>query len=138
MADEQKQPGTKSLKQNEITLERDGIMRMYYRGPQTAEGIRALGEKGDEFAEQLQEKGEPVVIMVDVGELGTFGQPEIQAWRRLMATRDYERMAIVRLNPALQVVMHFLVKMSNRKDKVEAFEDESEAVDWLREATTNR
>ena len=131
MADGAKQPG-----KNEVTMGRDGIMRLYYRGPQTAEGIKALGEESDAIAEDLQERGEPVAILVDVGELGSFGQPEIQAWRRLMATRSFERMAIVHLNPALQVVLHFLVKMSNRKEKVEAFEDEAKAIDWLREALT--
>lgn len=138
MSDEQEQPGQGRPAKNEVTLERDGIMRMYYRGPQTVEGIKALGEKADEFAEQLQERGDPVLILVDVGELGPFGQPEIQAWRRLMATRSFERMAIVRLSSALQVVLHFLVKMSNRKDKVEAFDDEAKAIDWLREVTRNR
>lgn len=133
MPDEQKQPG-----KNEVTMGRDGIMRLYYRGPQTAEGIKALGEESDTIAEELQERGEPVVILIDVGELGSFGQPEIQAWRRLMATRAFERMAIVHLNPALQVVLHFLVKMSNRKEKVEAFEDEAKAIDWLRQAMTGR
>lgn len=135
---QQGRPSKKPPLKNEIRVDRDGIMRMYYRGPQTAEGIKALGEQGDELSEQLREKGESIVILVDVGELGTFGQPELKAWRRLMATRDYERMAIVRLNPALQVVLHFLVKMANRKDKIETFDDEAEAIDWLREAMTGR
>lgn len=125
-------------KRNETTLERDGVMRIYYRGPQTAEGIKALGEESDGIAEALQERGESVIILVDVADLGPFGQPEIAAWRRLMATRSFERMAIVHLNPALQVVLHFLVKISNRKDKVEAFDDEAKAIDWLQEAATGQ
>ena len=128
----------KNQLKNEITLERDGITRVYYRGPQTAEGIMALSEQGDLFTEQLQERGDPVLILVDVGELGPFGQPEIQAWRRLMATRSFERMAIIHLNPALQVVLHFLVKATNSKEKLEVFEDEAAAIDWLREITKDR
>lgn len=127
MADKGKKP-----MKNEATLERDGILRMYYRGPQTAEGIVALSEQADAFAEQVQERGDAMLILVDLGDLGTFGQPELQAWRRLMATRAYERMAIVRLNPALRVVLHFLVKMANRQDQVEVFEDEASALQWLR------
>ncbi len=127
MADKGKKP-----MKNEATLERDGILRMYYRGPQTAEGIVALSEQADAFAEQVQERGDAMLILVDLGDLGTFGQPELRAWRRLMATRAYERMAIVRLNPALRVVLHFLVKMANRQDQVEVFEDEASALQWLR------
>ncbi|HEY8108780.1 MAG TPA: STAS/SEC14 domain-containing protein [Patescibacteria group bacterium] len=128
MTDGTKQPG-----KNEVTMGRDGIMRMYYRGKQTAEGIVKLSEQSDEFAEQLREQGEPVMILVDVGELGAFGEPEVQAWRRLMATRDFKRMAIVHMNPTLRVVLHFMVKMANRQDRIEVFEDESRAIEWLRE-----
>jgi stage II sporulation SpoAA-like protein len=116
---------------NEVTLE-GGIMRMYYRGPQTADAIMTLGNQADTYAEQLREKGEPVLTLVDVGELGTFGEPEVQAWRRLMATRSFERMAIIKMNPALRVVLHFMVKMANREDEVEVFEDEAKAMEWLR------
>ncbi|MEX1113537.1 MAG: STAS/SEC14 domain-containing protein [Patescibacteria group bacterium] len=128
MSDAKDRPG-----KNEVTLGRDGIIRMYYRGRQTAEGIRALSEEGDTLVEQLQEKGSPILIMVDLGDLGAFGESELAAWRRLMATRTYDRMAIIRLNPALRVVLHFMVKMANRQDRVEAFEDEASALKWLNE-----
>ncbi len=128
MSDAKDKPG-----KNEVTLERDGIIRMYYRGRQTAEGIKALSEEGDTLVERLQEKGNPILIMVDLGDLGAFGEPELAAWRRLMATRTYDRMAIVRLNPALRVILHFMVKMANRQDRVEAFEDEASALKWLNE-----
>lgn len=122
---------------NHVELDKAaGIIRNNYRGDQNYQTVMAVGEQTIELAEQLKQDQRPVLILVDVTQIGRTGGGTQQASREIFTRLKYDRIAVFGGNAYMAATLKAVtavLKLGN----IRHIKTEPQALKWLNEALVN-
>ena len=109
----------------------DGIIYEEYGERFSSEMVDRLAGGSDALIEQLLEQGKPVRFLVDCSRVKKTDAAAYLRVKQYLATRYYDKVAIVGVRPALRIVAELVTRASGKGDKVEYFDDRESALAWL-------
>jgi hypothetical protein len=124
---------SKSQGSFEITLNPSGFIEEKYIGHQDELDVISGVSKLNYYSKKLSKQNKPVLILIDLSELGTTtAQARIEGIKTLR-TLTYKRMALYGPLPS-QVLANTLAFVAGKQNKVCAFGTRAEAICWLQQA----
>lgn len=107
-----------------------GFVQQKYTGDQTADSVSKGMENIKKCAAKKLEKNQPLLILIDITELGRTDSASHSAGIKGIKSMDFERAAVYGPLQA-QVLVNTLVLVAGKKNRMRAFSDRSDAVKWL-------
>lgn len=120
---------------NKVFKGKDGIIRNIYTGDQDYDTIDDVVQKTKEF---YREVGKPLKILVNLEHVGRLNKGVLLGALKALRTNIYEKIAIVKSTVIYRALSHFVIKASGREDKIKFFDEEDEALGWLKSRKKER
>lgn len=116
-----------------VELRADGILHIVVIGEQTSEDVRFASAESDRL---IRENGlEKIRYLVDFSNVGRIAPSARQALRERIDRMQYKgtiRYAILGVTPVLSAVLEMFRKAIRPRAALKFFQDEGEAVAWLK------
>lgn len=112
--------------------EKEGIIRLIFRGDQTYETIHALWPKIEATAKRLRDSGRPVLVLGDTTEMGYQDSGSRKAGVEIIQSIGITKYALVIRSRFLRVVSEFIARATGFAGKVMNFSNPEDALSWLK------
>lgn len=107
-----------------------GFVEQKYIGNQDSASIKKGHDKLRDYSKKLSKQNKPLLILVDVTELGKTDTATHMVAIKGIKTIDFKRAAMY--GPvATQVLVNTLALVAGKKDIIKAFANRTEALKWL-------
>jgi hypothetical protein len=120
-----------ALKKNQTYLNPAGFIEQKYIGYQTEKNTTDGIAKLQGIAKKLEAQHKPVLILIDITQLGGTSSSARMAGISGMRRVKYKRAAMY--GPlSTQILVNTLAMIAGKQNKTKAFSDRAEALKWLR------
>ncbi|HEY5806111.1 MAG TPA: CHASE domain-containing protein [Candidatus Saccharimonadales bacterium] len=118
------------LARNSVRLDRDGVIRLTYVGPQSRATMRTLTDSLLQLMAKQREAGREVLVLSNMRKVkGSDSGARLEA-KWFLEETDYDALAVVG-NRYLQPLIFFVLRDYRRGRAVKYFADEKSALRWL-------
>lgn len=118
--------------QNRVFRRKDGIVEIVYRGCQDYASVHLVYEAAEKF--YRAQKGKKLLkIFVNLEKVADLNNGTLVSALKALRTDIYEKMAIIKSSVPHRTLAEFLIKVADKEDSVQFFDNEESALRWLRE-----
>lgn len=124
---------------NEVYLDKGGVVRSVYHGPQNGKEMRQTLERIMKIMEILLRDDKPIRLLVDIRDMGQYDPMARLIEMHARTVLPFWKMAFVTSpsHPGSEDISRKLTLMSGRRKEIRYFEREDDAVGWLSVAPAN-
>jgi hypothetical protein len=119
---------------NKVFLGDDGFMHVDWIGDQVHPDIIQISEEIRELASKIKKEGKPVLMLVNLENLGTPDVRSMTQTREEIQTFGMDKMAVYGIhNKFVENVVGVVVNQAELLGKIKYFKSREDAVEWLSE-----
>jgi len=118
---------------DEVFLDKQGIVRAVYHGPQTAAMLESTVDRIMKIMIKLVAQDKPVKLLVDIRDLGGYDRPAMLVEMHARTILPFWKMALITTDalPEGEKVSRQITAMSGRRGEIRYFQREDDAIGWL-------
>lgn len=119
--------------QNEIFLNKQGVIEIIYHGDQTPVLVTDLIGRLNALADKLRREGEAVNCIIDFSDFGKTDLSTNRLAGQALLKMEYHRMAGFGATPFVRALTNLISRASGKASKNRHFETRAEAERWLKQ-----
>lgn len=116
---------------NQVRLNSDDLIEVVYRGDQTYETVTAANKTGKMLADRLRRRGAPVLVLVNLGQVGKNDVNARRATAEALKKFEYDRIAVFGASAIIEKTAGLIVRAVRKEKKIRIFPSRQLAVAWL-------
>lgn len=120
------------MKDNKVTLNKDGFIEIIVVGDQTASSIVAMGEAIQTNSKLLIEQQKPVLLLDDIRQIGKVPPEGRKAVVALGKTLTYKKLAMLGKPGLIRFGANLLIRAMGQATKAKYFDQYDRAIAWLK------
>lgn len=120
--------------QNKVSKGKDGIISIVYIGEQSYSTVDDVFRKTKKY---YCEGGKLLKILVNLENVGKLNKGVLQAALKALRTDIFEKIAVVKSPVIYRALSQFVISASEKEDEIKFFDDEEEALKWLKARRQN-
>ncbi len=123
-----------TFEKNELNLEEGShFVVSRFHGKQNVKILEDIAAAMKEKLSYLRRAGEKGYMLIDLRDIEKMSTEERKVVIRFMNNLDFDKLAIFGGPVLIGVIAKFLILVAGRSDKVQYFDDEKQARQWLEE-----
>jgi UDP-N-acetylmuramyl pentapeptide synthase len=119
------------MQNNRVFINEQGIIEIQVVGDQTVESVQVMGDKALALAREQQTKGNSVLLLDNLLEMGTVPAEARRRVADLIKSNDYDRLAMLGRGSVLRFGANLILQATGKGSKVKYFEDRAACTAWL-------